>query len=194
MSSGPTLVKVIASWMFSTEPLPVFFVNRFIGNLTDLTHMPLDKISAISHTTSSNAFSRMKSFVFKFVINGPIDNKAVLIEVMAWCRRGWQSITWTKADQVHRHIYAALRGDELTDYTLVTSACWWYLNQYQFMWWRYMGHQCCVNTVIGIGPSLHWKTKESATLFMLSAKCGLFIQTSYHPRHGRCTGHRAISI
>ena len=46
-----------------------------------LTHLPLDKMAAISHMTHSNAFSWMKTFCIlikislKFVPNGPIDNK-----------------------------------------------------------------------------------------------------------------------
>ena len=59
-----------------------------------LTHLPLDKIASVSQTIFSNAFSWMKNFVFfvlislKFVPKGPIDNKSVLVKVMAWRRIG----------------------------------------------------------------------------------------------------------
>ena len=57
-----------------------------------LTHLPLDKMAAISQTTFLNAFSWMNSFVFwislKFVPKGPIDNTTALVQVMAWRRTG----------------------------------------------------------------------------------------------------------
>ena len=58
-----------------------------------LIHLPLGKTIAISQTKFSNAFSRMKSFVFPFNVtdffpNGPIDNYSVLFKVMAWRRTG----------------------------------------------------------------------------------------------------------
>ena len=53
-----------------------------------LTQLPLDKMAAILQTTVSKAFSWMKSVLFrislKFVPKGPIDNKAALVQVMAW--------------------------------------------------------------------------------------------------------------
>ena len=47
----------------------------------------------------------------KFVPRSPIDNKAALVQVMAWRRTGdnWRAITWTNANPVHCCIYAALR-------------------------------------------------------------------------------------
>ena len=58
-----------------------------------LTHLPRDKMAAISQTTFSSAFSRMKSFVLwfdfseKIVPNGPIDNdKSAMVQVNAWRR------------------------------------------------------------------------------------------------------------
>ena len=55
-----------------------------------LTHLPLDKIAAISQMTASNAFSWMESFVFRSKVtpNGLIDNKSALVQVMAWRRAG----------------------------------------------------------------------------------------------------------
>ena len=72
-------------------------------------------------------FSWMKSFVsfiwisLKFVPKGPIDNKWVLVQLI-YDRR--QAITWTNADPVHWHIYAALGGDELTPWKI---SCYSYL-------------------------------------------------------------------
>ena len=59
-----------------------------------LTHPLLDKMAAIQQTTISNSFSWMESFFIsiqislKFVPNGPIDNFAVLVQVMVWRRTG----------------------------------------------------------------------------------------------------------
>ena len=58
------------------------------------THLSLDKMAAILQTTFSKKISLMKRFIFwieilwKFVSKGPIDNKAVLVQVMAWCQTG----------------------------------------------------------------------------------------------------------
>ena len=78
-----------------------------------MTHIPLDKMAAISQTIFSDAFSLMKNFVFclKFhwsvlgsnwqlpsigLDNGLVPNRR-------------QAIIWP----IHRHIYAALGGVEL---------------------------------------------------------------------------------
>ena len=52
----------------------------------------------------------------KFVSRSPIDNKPVLVPVMAWCRT------------VHRRIYAAPGGVELIYNTKNRSTVAWYLN------------------------------------------------------------------
>ena len=44
---------------------------------------------------------------WKFVPEGPIDNKSALVQVMAWHRTGNKPFI-TKADLVHQRIYAAL--------------------------------------------------------------------------------------
>ena len=57
-----------------------------------LTNLPLDKMTAISQKTFSNAFSWTKRFIFRFenhwgLFSGvQIDNKLALVQVMA-CRR-----------------------------------------------------------------------------------------------------------
>ena len=48
----------------------------------------------------------------KFVPKGQIDNKAVLVQVMAWLRTGGKSLPETMLIQC-TDIYAALRRDEL---------------------------------------------------------------------------------
>ena len=59
-----------------------------------LTHLPLDKMTAISLTMFLNTFSWMKMFEFrlkislKFVPMGLIDNKWALVQVTAWRRSG----------------------------------------------------------------------------------------------------------
>ena len=49
----------------------------------------------------------------KFVPRSPIDIKALLFEVMVWCRTG-QAITQINDDPDHWCIYAILGGNELT--------------------------------------------------------------------------------
>ena len=52
----------------------------------------------------------------RFVPWGPIDNKAALVQVMAWCWIGdRQAITWIIVDPIYRRIYASRGGDELKD-------------------------------------------------------------------------------
>ena len=78
------------------------------------SHLPLDKMAAISQTTVSSAFLKMKSFVFRF--DFPTE---VCYQVSDWQYVGIgsgngfapnrrQAIAWTNADPVHRRIYAAL--------------------------------------------------------------------------------------
>ena len=50
------------------------------------------------------------------VPEGPIGNKSALVQVMGLALNKWQPITWTNADPVHWHIYAAQGGDELKDH------------------------------------------------------------------------------
>ena len=65
----------------------------------DLTHVPLDKMPAISQTTLSETLFKWKLLYFDsnysilmFVPKGPIDNKWALVEVIAWCRTGDKSL------------------------------------------------------------------------------------------------------
>ena len=47
------------------------------------------------------------------VIDGPIYNKSVLVQVMSWRQTGDKPIIWTNADSVHGIVYAALEENEL---------------------------------------------------------------------------------
>ena len=59
-----------------------------------VTHLPLDKMAAISQTTTSSAFSLIQICDFfiqislKFVPKGLIENRTALVQVMAWRRAG----------------------------------------------------------------------------------------------------------
>ena len=53
-----------------------------------LTHLPLAKMTTISQTMFSEAFSLMKKISMKFVPKGPIDNKPALFQIMAWRQTG----------------------------------------------------------------------------------------------------------
>ena len=85
----------------------VAVVSQINSVCQGLTHLPLDKMAAISQTIFSCAFSWMKVLYFeqKFVHKGPIDNNLSLVQKMA--------IIWTNTDLVHWCINAPLNGDEL---------------------------------------------------------------------------------
>ena len=58
-----------------------------------LTHLSLEKMTDISQTALSNAFSWMKMLILikismKFVPRDPIDNIPALVQIMAWHRTG----------------------------------------------------------------------------------------------------------
>ena len=50
-----------------------------------------------------------------FVPSGLVANEPALDQILAWCRKIWQAITWTNADPIHWLIYDALGGDELIE-------------------------------------------------------------------------------
>ena len=89
---------------------------RFTKSL--LTHLPLDKMVAISQTIFSNIFSWMKCLYFDYNFAEVCSQGSYwqyprigLGNVLAPNRR--KAIIWTNADHIHCRIYAALRGDEL---------------------------------------------------------------------------------
>ena len=84
---------------------------------------PSEKMAAISQMTFSNAFSRMKSFVFSFQFHWffPLWSNWQWISIglgngLAPTRR--QAFTWTNGDRTQRRIYAALVGDALINFEL----------------------------------------------------------------------------
>ena len=83
---------------------------------TSLTHLPLDKMAAISQTILSDGFSWMKNFVFWLKFNWNLFlrvqltiNQHCLDNGLALNRR--QAIMWTNVVPIHWCIYAALGGD-----------------------------------------------------------------------------------
>ena len=80
--------KDLINMNHKAEGLDIIFPNM-LSNLSSclllqhLTHLPLDKMSAVSQTIFSDAFSWMKSLVFwlKFhwSLLGPIDNNPALM-------------------------------------------------------------------------------------------------------------------
>ena len=62
-----------------------------------LTHLPLDKMTAISQTTHSNAFSWIKTFVFWFEFHLSLFLRAHLTIIKHWFR--W----WLGAEQATSH-------------------------------------------------------------------------------------------
>ena len=81
------------------------------------TRLPLDKMAASSQTIFSGAFSWMNSFLFWLIFHWSLFLRVQLTITQHWFRLGLnrrQAIIWTNADLIHRRIYAALGGDELT--------------------------------------------------------------------------------
>ena len=114
-------------WMILQLPMRfkhVEIVIKYIVNVSKitarqrLTQISLDKVAAISQTTFSNAFSWMKSFVFRLKFHWSLFLKVQLIISQHWFRY-WpgtnrrQAITCANTDPVQWHIYATLRGDGL---------------------------------------------------------------------------------
>ena len=65
-----------------------------LSHIKELTHWGRDKMTAISQTTFSSAFSWTKIFEFRLRFHwslfpkGPIDNIPRLVQIMAWRRSG----------------------------------------------------------------------------------------------------------
>ena len=76
-------------------------------------------MAAVSQTTFSSVFSGMKNLVFCFELHWILFLRVQLTITQHCLDNGLapnrrQAITWTNADPIHRCIYAALGGDELT--------------------------------------------------------------------------------
>ena len=89
-----------------------------------LTHLPLNKMAAISQTTCLNAFSWMKIFELQIKFHWNMESNWQYVSIgsddgLASSRR--QVIIWSIADPVHWRIYAALGGDELNEPTMTHS-------------------------------------------------------------------------
>ena len=84
-----------------------------------LSHLPLDKMAAISQMVFSNAFLLMKNCVFWLKFRWRLFLRVQMTTIqhsglgngLAPNRR--QAIIWTNVDPIHRSIYAARGGDEL---------------------------------------------------------------------------------
>ena len=88
------LMFFLGSEMFSWISLMQVYTN-----ILSLAHLALEKMAAISQTTFSNAFFQREVFYFdrmllKFVPEGPFDNKAALVQVMALTIRIWLKVIW----------------------------------------------------------------------------------------------------
>ena len=103
-----------------------------------LTHLPLDKMAAISQTIFSDAFSWMKSFVFWLKSDWNLYNW----QWLALNRR--QAIIWSNVDPVHWGMYAALGRDELIHWDWVTHMHHWTGSSLWFIWWLVI-------------PPFHWR-------------------------------------
>ena len=118
------------SWQLKSPAIRLFVQANNEGNIKAQHYSsPLDKMAASSQITSFKYILMNEKFFFisiqiplKFVANGPIDNFAVLVQVMAWC--------WTREKPLPEpmltqftDIYVTLGGDELKG--LVRGIHWW---------------------------------------------------------------------
>ena len=92
-----------------------------------LTHLPLDKMVAISQTIFSHAFSWMKHLYFDYNFTDVCSQGSNWQSSSIGLDNGlapnrWQAIIWTNADPINWRIYATLGGDELTQMFIV-SVC-----------------------------------------------------------------------
>ena len=83
-------------------------LNRTEGAIT---HIPRDKMAAMSQSIFSNAFTWKKGLYFDQ--KAPIDSNTALDQINGLAPDRRQAIIWTNADQIHLRIYVALGGDEL---------------------------------------------------------------------------------
>ena len=70
-----------------------------------LTHLPQDKMDAISQTTFSSAFSWMKMFENRLKFpKGTINNILALLQIMAWRRPGGKPLSEPMMGSLSTHI------------------------------------------------------------------------------------------
>ena len=89
---------------------------------TWLIHCGRNKMTAILLTIFSNAFSWMKTYEFQLkfhwnmFLNGLIDNKSALVQIMASHRTGNKRIIWSNNDPVHwPGLNELIHWDRVTD-------------------------------------------------------------------------------
>ena len=113
-------------WFLSPKQ-KTFHIELEVLQYSPLTHLPLDKMAAISQTISSDAFLWMKSLVFwsKFQWSLfrrvlPIDINPALVLIMAWCQIGDKPLSQPMLTRL-TDIWAALGGDKLIRCSLPVS-------------------------------------------------------------------------
>ena len=111
------------------ETIQVIYQAKLSTNIQHLTHWGRDKMAAISQMTFSNAFSWMKRFEFLFKfhwnlfprVQGPINNKSALVQIMAWRRSGdkplYEPMLVYHTDAYMHHSASMLQNDALTVFT-----------------------------------------------------------------------------
>ena len=78
--------------------------SGFLSLLLWLTHLPLDKMDAISQTIFSFAFSWKIKISLQSVPKGPNDNIQSLGQIMAWCLPGDKPIAEPRMVSLLTHI------------------------------------------------------------------------------------------
>ena len=92
-------LHISPSWPLPSYPSHLMTLPTWLAEqlLDILTHLPLDKMVAISQTTFSNAFSWMKSFVFWFEFHWSLFLRVQLTICQHWFRK------WPGADLATSH-------------------------------------------------------------------------------------------
>ena len=94
-----------------------------------LTHLPLDKMAAISLTIYPNVFLKWKYLNFKldFIEIRSLGSNWQYVCIDSdngLAPNGRQAIIWITADPIHGRIYAALGGDEWIAISMIIHDAW----------------------------------------------------------------------
>ena len=105
LNDKSTVIQVMAWWSKSIPEPVLTNISRAILNqwATISWLISPDKMTAISRTTFSNAFSWMKMYEFR-VPKGPINNIPALVQIIAWRRPGDKPLSEPMMVRLPTHI------------------------------------------------------------------------------------------
>ena len=159
-----------------------------------LSHLPLDKMAAMSQTIFSDAFSLMKIFEFRLKLSWNLFLRVQLTTTQHWFSQLSEAITWTNADTIHWRRNAAL-GENVYIFERPKIAA-----RYQHVMtssngniFRVTGHLCGNSPIPGEFPAQRPATRSFDIFFDLrlnkrSSKqsWGWWFDTLSHPLWRHC--------